>query len=387
MRIFGCLLFAAILITGCTSSKTYLSKGNYDAAIRKAVPKLRKNPAKEKEAIVLDKAYKLANDADNSKIKFLKQEGNPDIWDDVFNIYSRMKERQALVKTVLPLTINGQKINYPQVDYDQEIIAAKRRAAEYFYAHGKKLLEAGDKKSARDAYYEFENVKKYFKEYEDVDNYLKKAKMMGTNHVKMQLSNNTMFKITREFEKMLLDHDYMKLNSMWVEHHNDNANINYDYIAEIQLRIIDVSPEKVYEKETIETKEIRDGWEYVLDNQGNVMKDSVGNDIKTPKYKTITCKVLNVSQSKAAHIEGDIIYTRTANNKTIKKIPVAADNFFDHHCATANGDVNALSDETKKMLGNKPLPFPADIEMIYQAGENLRISIFNALRDNRDVVN
>lgn len=54
---------------------------------------------------------------------------------------------------------------------------------------------------------------------------------------------------------------------------------NYDY--EIKLCIIDIviSFEVVREREYVDSCNIQDGFEYVLDECGNVVKDLLGNDI------------------------------------------------------------------------------------------------------------
>ncbi|PLX05337.1 MAG: hypothetical protein C0594_07805, partial [Marinilabiliales bacterium] len=314
------LLFLAaslMFVSSCTSSKKYFQKGQYDLAINKAVKKIRKNPTKEKEIIILDKSYKLANQQDNDRISFLKKEGNPDIWEEVFDRYSTMKRRQELVRTVLPLNLGGKQINYSIVDYDMEIINAKKNAAEYFYAHGRKLMEQGDKVSARKAYDEFMKVKSFYANYQDVDKLINEARFMGISRAQISLKNESMMKITKEFAEKMLDVDIEHLNSMWSEYYTEDKGKDFfDYNVIIRLKIIDVSPEKEKEEQIVETKEIQDGYEYVLDDNGNVMKDSLGNDIKVPKHKTIMCKLIKVNQSKAAHIEGKIEYVRNFDGKT-----------------------------------------------------------------------
>ncbi|WP_153633039.1 hypothetical protein [Prolixibacter sp. SD074] len=45
------------------------------------------------------------------------------------------------------------------MDYDQELIQSKRKAADCLYAHGNKLMQNSGKKSIRQAYDEFTKVK------------------------------------------------------------------------------------------------------------------------------------------------------------------------------------------------------------------------------------
>ncbi|MBU0765393.1 MAG: hypothetical protein KJ607_11225, partial [Bacteroidetes bacterium] len=354
---------------------------------RIAVKKIRKNPINQKEIANLDKAYKLANDQDLNRIKFLRQEGNPDIWKEVFDRYSSLKARQELVKTVLPLQQTGNFINYPMVDYDKEIIAAKKNAAEYFYVHGQKLLEQGDKLSARQAYDNFQDVKEFYSDYRDIDKMIAEALAKGTSRVLVNVKNESMIKITREFEETVLNLDYTRLNSRWIEYYNEeNRAINFDYLVNVRIGLIDILPEKILEEHITETKEVEDGWEYVLDQNGNVAKDSLGNDIKKPKFKIISCKVMKTKQTKVAHIEGKIDYVEKFTGKTLRTSPIAADNIFEHVSAMAVGDINALSEESKKIVGIKPLPFPPDLDMIHQAAGMLRLSVMDVLVNNKSLI-
>lgn len=379
--VFICI--SAILLSSCSSSKKYFEKGMYDTAVQKAVKKIRKKQDHAKSIEILEKAYPLANEKNTERINFLKKEGKPDVWDEIYKNYSLLKDRQSLVKTVLPLNLNGREITFPIVDYDNEIIVAKKNAAEYFYVHAQKLLETNDKIKIRDAYYEFKKVKSFYPDYKDVDPMIDKAKQLGLSWVYVFTENNTIIKLPPDFMDNLINVDLPKFNSEWVQYTNQNIYSNIDYKIKMNLTIIDISPEKIKEDVALDTKEIEDGWDYYLDSKGNVMKDSLGNDIKKPKYKTITCKVTKSMMTKAAHIEGKLEYIQANTGQVIKTVPVAADNFFNHIWSVAIGDVNALSPENKKYLGIKPVPFPPDINMILDAGNNLKGVINKALNDNK----
>ena len=48
----------------------------------------------------------------------------------------------------------------------------------------------------------------------------------------------------------------------------------------VNFRQINISPEQVKEKQFIKEKQIKDGTKTLLDANGNVVKDSLGNPIK-----------------------------------------------------------------------------------------------------------
>ena len=86
-RIVSFIFILTIILSGCGSSKKQLQKGNYDAAIEKAVKQLRKDPKDVQQIDILEQSYKVANEQDNEKIRILKMEGRPDNWDrDIFGL-------------------------------------------------------------------------------------------------------------------------------------------------------------------------------------------------------------------------------------------------------------------------------------------------------------
>ncbi len=386
MNKFIVIALSIIIATSCGTSKKLYQRGQYDQALRKSVKKLRGNPENTKEISILEKAFGSANEANNNRIKYLKTEGKPDSWDEIFTNYSYLKDRQELVRTVLPLKNENRVIDFPKIDYDNEIVEAKKNAAEYFYVHAKKLLETNDRFKARDAYFELKKVKEYFNTYQDVDKYSEQARYAGITKVLLKFDNNTIIKLPFEYGKELLNFDIARLNSEWVNYYIKNDNINFDNIIKINLKIIDISPEKLKEKESIQTKTIQDGTEYQLDQHNNVVKDSLGNPIKIPRMVNISCKVMETLQQKAAHLDGQIEFYDNSGKSLITSKPIASDFFFENRVINANGDLRALDSETAKLIGKPPMPFPNDIQMIMGATDIFKKVMIDALIENKYII-
>lgn len=379
----------AIIIAGCASSLKHLQRGDYDAAIQTAVRKLRVDPTDQEQIEVLDKAYLLANQQDHDRIKFLKEEGNPYNWDEIFEKYTNLKNRQALVSTVLPLELGNQIIDYAFIDYDSEVIQAKKNAADYFWNHANELMQNGDKESYRQAYYEFNKAKEYAGNIHNINQLIEEAHWKGISRVFVSFDNKTQLNLPTKFVSDLMAFGVTDFNTEWIEFHTTNPSTNtyYDYLTKINLKRIEVSPEKVEQKDRMETKEIEDGWEYLLDDNGNVVKDSEGNDIKIPKKRTVSCTLIESIQFKAAKLEGDIELVQVDPQKVVKQVPIGAESVFEHISARAIGDVNALSDESKELLKNTAVAFPQDIDLIVDGAETLKNSIREGLGDLRRLIN
>jgi hypothetical protein len=386
--ILGTFVLIFILL-GCSSPEKLLQKGNYDAIIEKSVKNLIKKPESSEDAYMLDKAYKLANERDLDRVKYLKTENNPNTWDEMLSLYSNLKNRQASVKRVLPLHIGSQTIQYDFVDYDAEMVAAKRKAADYYNTHGRKLMENKNKDSYRQAYYELVKAKNYSGDsYYDLDQIIGEAKYQGMSRVLISVENRTIINLPQEFTDGLVAVNAGELNSDWVEYYTrklDN-NVTYDYYIDIILQAITVSPDLTKDRDFIEKKKVDDGFEYVLDSKGNVMKDTAGNDIKIKKYKEIQCTVIETRQMKDCNITGEIEFVAANPQALLKKQPIAAGTHFEYVSARAIGDINALSAETKKSIEAEPMPFPDDIRMILDCTEALKKSIHEAVNYNRSTL-
>ncbi|MCX6330270.1 MAG: hypothetical protein NTZ85_12270 [Bacteroidia bacterium] len=384
------LIFAiTVILSGCGSSKKQLEKGNYDAAIATAVKQLRKDSEDTKQIDILERSYKVVNEQDNERIKFLKMEGRPQNWDEIYQIYKRMSDRQALVRTVTPLNTGGRNVEFPYIEYMSEMIAAKRKSADYYFAHGNELMNSGLKDSYRQAYYEYVRAKEYVGNYEGIDNKIQEAKYLGMSRVFVTLQNTTPLKFPQDFEENLISVDLQSLNSEWVEFHTTNLdkNIKYDYFINVNVRNIAVSPDNIAQTDSVVKKDIEDGFTYKLDSRGNVMKDTLGNDIKLKKYKTLQCALISTLRTKSCNIEGDIETIQVNPNKVLKKDPIGAQSFFENVTARAVGDVGALNASQLERIKAQLVPFPSDIEMVVRTSNSLKNAIRGSIQTNRRQIN
>lgn len=374
-----------IIFSGCGSSKKQLERGNYDAAIDKAVRELRRNPRDEKQAEILSQSYRVANDQDNERIRLLKMEARPNGWDEIYIIYRALNDRQAIVKTVSPINLKGRSIDFPYVDYIPEMVNAKRKAADFYFTHGSELMKSGLKESYRQAFAEFIRAKEYVGDYPGIDQKIMDAKYLGMSRVLVTLQNTSIIKFPTEFEQDLLALDLPLLNSEWVEYHTQNLdeNTQFDYFVNVNIKNIAVSPDNQMQRDSVVKKEIEDGFSYVLDKKGNVMKDTLGNDIKQKKYKTVQCALVETIQSKACQIIGDVEVVQLNPAKTVKKDPIGAESIFENISSRALGDIQALSPQQIERTRSGMVPFPSDIEMVMRCSETLKLAIRGAILNDK----
>jgi len=382
------IVVLALFIAGCASSSKLLQRGRYDAAVEKSVKSLRKNPTDTEEILVLERALRIANERNWERINFLKLNNDPRNLEEIISIYMQLRERQSLVRTVLPLQLPDRTINYPYVNYDEEIVAARSGAADYYYDNALRLMEQNDKEAYRQAYHEFIKASNYSSTHRGVDKKIQEARFHGISRVLVMFENHTPINLDKDYENHILAMKPSELDSEWVEYHfrDLDENMEYDYYIVANIRIIDVSPDITRDNDRVEKKRVQDGFEYVLDRRGNVVKDSLGNDLKSPKFKDISCAVIETLQRKHCTIEGDVEFISMNPRRLLKKEPVDANSTFEHMSARAIGDLEALTEETRKIVESKPVPFPSDYEMVFRTTESMRMAIAEAIERNRRLI-
>ncbi|NNM15431.1 MAG: hypothetical protein HKO56_02145 [Bacteroidia bacterium] len=388
------LVFVSLLcfiLSSCSSSKQALKRGDFNSAVRYSSKKLRKKPNKQKQIAILEEAFAKANQQNMDRITFLKKEGNPDNWDEIYRLYASIKSRQQLVKTLPRLQVKkeaGRIVQFNFIDTDDELIQAKKQAAEYAYANAEKLLSTGNKTDARKAYEELKQVNVYYNNYKNTNELMNQALWVGTTHVIVTLENNSLSVVPKEFFDEIKKLNLNEINRDWIAYDtNVDTSMNYDYNVIINLKVIDVSPEQVKETQYTKTKEIVDGWEYVLDDNGNVLKDSLGNDVKQDKVVTISCLIKEFNMRKGAVLTGTLDYINTNSKQLMRSEPLTSESYFEHRWATAIGDKRALDKKTEDLLKANQVPFPSDMDIIMRTGFVFRENAESLILRNRQYLN
>jgi hypothetical protein len=246
-------------------------------------------------------------------------------------------------------------------------------------------MKNGLKDSYRQAFNEFVRAKEYIGDYEGIDTKIDEAKYLGMSRVFISLQNSSILKFPKEFEKSLLALDLPELNSEWVEYHIENMSdeTQYDYFVNVNIKNIAVSPDKTTQRDSVVKKEVEDGFTYLLDRNGNVMKDTLGNDIKQKKYKTLQCALVETLQFKGCQIDGDVEVIQMKPSKVLKIDPIGAQSTFEHISSRALGDIQALNSDQLARTKTSPAPFPDDIEMVVRCTESLKMAIRGAIQNNK----
>ncbi|MCB0509896.1 MAG: hypothetical protein KDC82_03960 [Bacteroidetes bacterium] len=383
------ILLLAFVLHSCVGANYYLKQGNYEAAISSAISKLRKNPKKaDKQILALEQAWKIKSSESLNEIETLKIQGNPESWLRIHQLYNELDKIQSAIEVYLPLFIKKEFRNadIELIDVKQELADAKLKAASYLYAQGELKLAKNSKQSAREAYYNFCDVRAIFGNFKDVDTKIDEAYALGQNHILIGYSNHSLMIIPEEFMNNLARFDENLLNGNWTNYHlNASDRSSYDYLIEVHINLVEIGPEQISNTSYQDKKKIQDGFTYVLDDKGNVEKDSLGNDIKVPAFKEITATVFRTEQTKVG-ILGGIVEFKRGSGQVFQSVPFQENLVFKNFYATFQGDRNALSKESKNIIGGNPLPFPSNLQMVMDASELIKKKSYAIISNNEALV-
>ncbi len=378
-KILFFFLLLLVVFAGCRSSDKMLREGRYDEAVAIAVKKLMKNPNNERQARVLEQAYPAAVSKVMERINFLKQDGNPANWDEIYQLYYKLKKMQEQVEIVTPVNAGGHTVSFKHQDFDKYLIQAKAKAAEYHYAMAKKLMNENNKIAYRQAYDHLQMVKKYDPTYPDLDNLMQTCLERGTTYALLVPVNKTIYRLSPDFMYDLVNFPTDRLNTMWVIFHtNDVRKGNYDLIVYVVLKNAEISANQQNQENFTKTRKVVVGY--------HTETDSNGVTHKVPEYKVVSCKVKRVVQRKVAHIYAEIQYFDNHSKQVLKSVPVAADHVFENAFAIWTGDKRACSKQILQEANNQIVAFPSDLDMIIAAQQTLKNVIWRALQDNRNWV-
>lgn len=386
-------LSALVILIACGGVKKTekaLNTGNYMAAMNRAIDNLSKDKDRRSHqpyVVLLEEAFDKNSSRALAHIKFLKKDNNPANYEAIYNTYVQLNRIQERIKPLLPLEIYDEDrlARFKFQDHSAAIIATKDKLSEYLYANAIALMEeANTKYDFREAYDELAYLDKINPGYNDTRIKMDEAHARGIDYIRVEVVNATEQIVPARLEADLVNFNTYGLNDYWTQYHNNVLeDINYDYAMRIAFKDIAISPEHIRERQIIKEKQIKDGYEYLYDDNGDVVRDSLGNKIKVDRFRTVTCEFYEFTQQKSALVSGDVAYIDLRNNQQINTYPLASEAVFEHVFADYYGDKRALDNNLIALLNLRQVPFPTNEQMVYDAGEDLKLRLKDIITRHR----
>jgi uncharacterized Zn ribbon protein len=384
-------LLGLFLLASCGSKQTerMVNSGNYDAAIQTAVNSLRTNKnAKGKQDYVylLEEAFAKAKERNLRNITTWYNDANAANLEKIFNTYVQLNNRQELIRPLLPLKLlnEGRNATFAFDDYSNDIIDSKNTLSNHLYSNSKNILTNASKLEARNVYDDLVYLNQINPGYKDVSKLINEAQLKGTDFVHVYTKNETNMVIPVRLQNDLLDFSTYGLNDKWTVYHSNRVkDVVYDFGIIVNFREINISPEQIREKEVTQEKQIKDGTQNLVDANGNVVRDSLGNAVKVDKFITVKGTAYQFTQFKACQVTAKVDYIDFTTNQLTNTYPLASEFIFEHIYATFRGDKRAFDESFNSFFGRRAVPFPSNEQMVYDTGEDLKAKLKDIIVRNR----
>jgi len=352
--------------------------GEYDKAISKTIDQLKRTKNKKKKdqyKLILKDVFSKSVIKSQNKISSLKKDKNPEFYYEIYLEYQKLIDRQ---NKLMNISSNNLKFNFK--NYDNDHIEFRYKTSNYYMELSKSLISKDDRLDYRNAYEYLIIIESINPNYLETRTLINLCLLRGKDHILLNVLNESNSVIYKELQKDILNINGYDLNSKWKSFHTakDNYLGKTDFYIDLAFKAFIISPERILEKENTKKKNIKDGYTYQLDNNGNVMSDSLGNDIKIDKIVEISAKTKEFSQSKSAKVIAEVRYYDNKNN-LIEKFPLESEFWFRNIFLEFTGDKRVLSKKDKRLLKGGFLPFPPDDILLFNNSENIKQKLKNII--------
>jgi hypothetical protein len=352
-------LFFLVALAACTSGKRALERGDYDAAVLKAVNRLRSSPNNEKARQTLRDGYALALQWHLENVRHLQNSNTRFRWEGIAQNYDQLN---MLYEEIRRCPSGLQIVGNPN-QYIQEASEAKMQAAIDRYNAGNELMAQAknNRMAAREAFTHFAVAEQYSPNYRDTRAKMDEARFYATLKVVVEqvTVGSRTFSLSNEFFQNKINEFLTanrRLNEFVRFYTPQEANaekLKYpDHVIRLQFDDFVVGQTiMVSNTDNITSKDSVQVGEVVVDGKKRPVFNKVSAKLTVNK-KTVISKGL---------LDMQIFDPNTSRVVFQNKMP--GEFVWVNQWGNFNGDERALSKEQKQICGTNELlpPPPQDL--------------------------
>lgn len=376
------LAISIALLSACASADKMLERGDYDGLVRLATKKLAGKKKKDEYVLALEEGFEKTIRRDMARIESLKLSGNASDWEKILHIARDIQDKQSRIEPFLPLiSETGYQAQFTFVRTDKIINEARLTAVELYENELESMVlsaRKGNKKSARMAFGLIDHIRTFSPTYSRTE-LRDEMWSLGINRILITIENKSHVFMPAGLESELLAANIANYGSNWDRYYTEsNESMDIDYHVVLNILEMATTQDEWREFQYPYSKKIKDGWEYVLDSNGNVAKDSLGNDIKRDKFLNVSATVVETVQSKRAFIRARMDIVNNHTGTRVYSQPMEIEDAFSHTARNFFGDERALDGHLRQRIF--PVSYPSDAALIWDAMRELKPRFFDEVR-------
>lgn len=375
MRKFYSIIFTALFFIACKSPAKLYDKGNYYDAMDAAIKKLQKDPNDYESKEVLKSSYKYAVEDHEDRIRILSGSGSDLKYDQVFdqydqlqNLYEKIRRYPAIAQIIKP------------TDYSSFVETYRNKAYEAHVAKAEKWVEGEDRRSYREAYYEFKKALRYKPDDFDAKKKLEDAydaAVVKVMLVPMDIANNNY---------------YYSNNSYQVRNFQDALirNLNYNSGAEFIKYFTEWSAEskRIEPDEIVEMRmgRMNIGQPYDQNSSKQVSKEVVvkervySKDSVVKEYGKVYATITTTKRTLVSDVDM-YVTAREPKGRILWSDNLTSEHQWKTEFVTYTGDERALSESEKVLLNKKDYKTPKQEDITNDLLSKLQNDVIYRLRN------
>ena len=373
MRFGHLLVFTFIgFLTACSSGKKAYERGDYYSAVNQAVSRLRQNPDHKKSVATLKEAYPLALEYYESQARNAVASNANFKWKNAIQSYNSLNQLYEQIRQC-PGCL---KVVPNPKNYYTEIGPLKEKAADESYKAGITALMKGTRNDAKQAYYNFADAQAFVPGYQDVIDYLDKAKFEATLKVILeQIPVPARYNLSGGFFQDRIE-EYLHTN------YTDLSFIRFYTPREAESERLE-QPDQILR---IQFDDFSVGNTTLKEKEETVSKDSVKvGEVKmegkvVPVYNTVKAKLTVTRKEVLSNglLSMVVVDARTSGILSHKKF--SGEYLWLNSWARFNGDERALNDQQLQLCKHKEMQPPGAQELFLEFTQPIYNQLIPALR-------
>jgi len=364
-------LLVPLFLTNCKSAKKALKQGNYDESVLLSVEKLRSNSDHQNSIEILQNAYPGALQQHLNTIERGKTTQDLFVWEKTMDAYRALNKLYDAISTCPKcIEITSAK------SYYKEEQSAREKATQIRYQEGKRLLTAGGRENARNAYTHFEIAHSLTPNYRDTPNLLEEAYVEASFKVVVEqvLVTSRSFQLSNEYFQREID-NFLKTNK--------KLNRFVQFYTPQEAGELKLKPDHVI---TLQFDDFVVGQTLIERNTKTVEKDSVKigetkiRDRPTPVYGKVKAEL--TLHRKSIHSSGllNLSIQDFQQNKMVQNKKFEGSFDWKSEWATYKGDERALSSNELKLTKIKEQNPPPPQQLFIEFSKPLHSQVTTFLR-------
>ena len=376
MRKFSSItVLISVLFTFCKSPAKLYDKGNYNDAMDAAIKKLQKDPNDYESREVLKSSYKYAVEERQDQIRILSNGSNESKYDQIFQqynqlqgLYEKIRRYPAIVQFLKP------------VDYSADVETYSTKAFEAHLAKADKWMKGEDRRSYREAYYEFKKALSYKpddfdtkKKLEDAyDAAVVKVMLVPTDAINSNYYYSNSSYQVRNFQDALIrnlnyntGNDFIKYYTEWS---TESKRIQPDEIVEMRMGRMNIGQPYDQNSSRQVSKEV-------------VVKEKVySKDSVAKEYAKVYATITTTKRTLVSDVDM-YVTAREQKGRILWSDNIRSEHQWKVEFASYTGDERALSESDKTSLTKKDYKTPKEEDITNDLLTKLQNDVVYKLRN------